>query len=169
MIKFTTTILKFEKKAEKTGWTYIDIPATQAKKLKDSKVTFRVKGSLDQYAFEKIALLPMGEGHFILPINATMRKNVGKREGEKLTVTLALDESKRILSPDLMACLEEDHQAMTFFKSLAPSHQQYFSNWIESAKTTQTKTKRIVMAVIGLSKKQDYGEMIRSNKTTPFN
>ena len=34
MIEFTTTIHKFDKKGEKTGWTYIEISAAQAGKIK---------------------------------------------------------------------------------------------------------------------------------------
>ena len=63
MVKFTTAILKFDKKGEKTGWTYIVISADIARKLKPgNKKSFRVKGKLDHYSFAKTALLPMGEG-----------------------------------------------------------------------------------------------------------
>ena len=69
MLKFNTTILRFDKKGEKTGWSYIEISAKQANQLKPgSKVSFRVKGKLDSYAIEKVALLPMGEGSFIMPL-----------------------------------------------------------------------------------------------------
>jgi hypothetical protein len=34
MVEFTTTIKKFDKQGDKTGWTYIEIPATIALKLK---------------------------------------------------------------------------------------------------------------------------------------
>jgi hypothetical protein len=45
MIKFTATLLKFDKQGEKTGWTYIEIPADLAQKLKPgNKKIFRVKG-----------------------------------------------------------------------------------------------------------------------------
>jgi len=165
VIKFTTTILRFDKKGEKTGWSYIEISAAQARKLKpDNKVSFRVKGHLDQYSFEKLALLPMGGGNFILPVNGSIRKSIGKKHGDKVTVSLEPDERKLTLSNDLMICLSEDPQALTFFRTLPRSHQLYFSKWIESAKTTHTKTKRIVMAVVGLGKKQGYPEMIRVNK-----
>ncbi|TFH06631.1 MAG: DUF1905 domain-containing protein, partial [Nitrosomonadales bacterium] len=80
MIQFTTAIHKFDKKGEKTGWTYIEIVASQAKKLKPgSKVSFRVKGSLDHHRIEKTALIPMGDGNFILPLNGQMRKAIGKK------------------------------------------------------------------------------------------
>jgi hypothetical protein len=171
MLKFTTTIQRFNKMGEKTGWQYIEISAAQAKKLKASNVSihssrqaFRVKGSIDLFAIQKTALLPMGNGNFILPMNNTIRKAIGKKHGDKVTVSFELDERKLILSPDLLACLKEDPEAMNFFKSLPPSHQQYYSKWIESAKTPQTKTKRIVMSMNGFARKMGYGEMMRANK-----
>ncbi|MBL0742077.1 YdeI/OmpD-associated family protein [Chryseolinea lacunae] len=164
-VQFTTTILKFETKGEKTGWSYVEITAAQANKLKpDNKVSFRVKGKLDGHAIEKIALLPMGNGTFILPLNLTMRKAIGKDRGEKVKVALELDDRELKISRDLLVCLAEDPEAEKFFKSLPPSHQRYFSKWIESAKTAPTKTRRIVMAMTAFAKKQGYSEMMRANK-----
>ncbi len=169
MTTFTTTIQKFEKKGEKSGWTYIEISAAHARKLKpDSKVSFRIKGSLDHFKFEKIAVLPMGDGNFIMPLNATVRKAIGKKEGDKVKVVMEADESKMIISPDLIACLKEDLDAMKFFKSLPGSHQLYFSNWIESAKTAPTKTRRIVTAMVAFSKKQGFSEMMRFYRDQNF-
>ena len=164
MLHIVTSIERFDKKGEKTGWHFIEISAAKAKKLKDSKVSFRVKGTIDALTIQKTALIPMGNGDFILPLNTTIRKAIGKKHGDKITLNLELDERKLILSPDLMSCLKEDPAALQFFKSLSPSHQQYYSKWIESAKTTQTKTKRIVMAMEGFSKKLGYPEMMRANK-----
>lgn len=166
MIQFTATIHKFAKQGEKTGWTYIEISASQAKKLKpDTKVSFRVKGTLDSFKIKQIALLPMGEGNFIMPLNADMRKATGKKLGDKLKVSLEADDSEFNFSEDFMACLQDDPLAYDFFQTLTGSHQKYFSKWIDSAKTSYTKTNRIVMAVTALSKKQGYPEMIRANKT----
>lgn len=169
MLQFIAIIQKFDKKGEKTGWTYIEISALQTKKLKpETKVSFRVKGTLDQYQFEKVALLPMGDGNFILPINGTMRKAIGKKQGDKIKVVMERDDRKMTISPDLMACLKEDPEALKFFKSLPGSHQLYFSKWIESAKTAQTKTKRIVTAMVAFNKKLGYSEMMRSYRDQNF-
>lgn len=171
MLHFATTIQRFDKKGEKTGWHFVEISATQAKKLKDGKTSmpsgrraFRVKGTIDALAIQKTALIPMGNGDFILPLNATLRKAIGKKHGDKITLNLELDERKLILSPDLLSCLKEDPAALKFFKSLPPSHQQYYSKWIESAKTAATKAKRIVISMEGFGKKQGYAEMMRANK-----
>jgi len=165
MITFTTRILKFADNREKTGWTYIEISKRQANQLKpDTRVSFRVKGLLDSHPIQKVSILPMGDGKFILPFNASMRKGTGKRAGDEITVKLEVDERSLTLPADFVRCLKDDPRAYDFFKALPKSHQNYFGKWIESAKTASTKTKRITMAVIALGSEQGYPEMIRANK-----
>lgn len=165
MVTFTTRILKFGKQGEKTGWTYIEISAHQAEQLKPgSRVGYRVKGKLDQLVIKQVAILPMGEGTFILPLNATMRKAIGKKEGDKITVALSVDEREIALSPDLLECLKDEPALMKVFKNLPGSHQKYYSRWIESAKTAPTKAKRIALALDSFAKKQSFSEMMRANK-----
>lgn len=165
MVDFITTIRKFGKLGEKTGWSYILITEKQAEQLNPGcKKTFRVKGQLDDFKFERTAILPMGNGEFILPMNATIRKGTGKKVGDKINVTLDLDPRPLKPSADFMKCLKDDNRAYDFFKTLPKGHQNYFTNWIESAKTLPTKTKRITMALIGLGIGQGFGEMIRANK-----
>jgi hypothetical protein len=165
MIQFTGTLKQFEKQGEKTGWTYIEIPADIAQKLKPgNKRSFRVKGKLDAYKIAGIALLPMGGGSFIMAVNATMRKGIGKRKGAMVKIQLEEDKKGFQFNKDFMDCLADEPVAKEFFKTLAGSHQKYFSKWIDDAKTEPTKTKRIAWAVTALSKKQGYSEMIRSHQ-----
>lgn len=167
MITFTATLSKYDKNGEKSGWTFIEISAQQAGKINPGvKVGYRIKGSIDQYAFEKVAIMPVGEGRFIMPINAIMRKALGKKRGDKVKVQMALDERKIPLSSDLMKCLKGEPIALTFFKGLPKSHQNWFSKWVESAKTMQTKTKRITQILIACSKEQGFSEMMRENRQT---
>jgi hypothetical protein len=169
MITFKTTIQKFGKQGEKTGWSYIEISKTRAEKLNPGvKTSFRVKGKLDDFAIEKTALLPMGEGSFILPMNATIRKATGKKHGDSIVVAFELDERPLKPSSDFMRCLKDDDRAYHFFQTLPKSHQNYFSKWIDSAKTSETKAKRITMAVIALNSNQGYSEMMRANKRPKY-
>lgn len=164
MVSFTATILKFGEKGEKTGWTYIEIPGDIAEQLKPgTKTSFRVKGRLDGFVIKGVSLIPMGGGNFIMALNATMRKGVRKSKGAMVEVQLAVDKPYEIL-PELLECLADEPDAMAFFKQLPRSHRNYFSRWIEAAKTDATKAKRIAQAVNALSKQQGYGEMIRSMK-----
>ena len=165
MVRFTTTLLKFEKQGEKTGWTYFEVPADLAQKLKPgNKKEFKVKGKLDNYSINRVSLLPMGGGIFIMPVNAEMRKAIGKRHGAMVKVQLQADDSAFVFNADFMECLEYEPKAKEHFKSLTGSHQRYFSKWIDSAKTEPTKTKRIAMAVNALAKKWGYPEMLRDSQ-----
>ena len=162
MIQFTAEILKFKEQGEKTGWTYIEIPAEIAQKLKPgSKKSFRVKGKLDNYAIEKVALLPMGEGDFIIPINAAMRKGIRKTKGATIKVSLEEDPRGIEINAEFMDCLADEPKALKFFNSLSKSHQTYFSKWIDSAKTDATRAKRIAESVNGLAQGKDFGRMLR--------
>ncbi|GAL86388.1 hypothetical protein MYP_3617 [Sporocytophaga myxococcoides] len=165
MIKFNTIILQFEEKGEKTGWSYIEIPKDVSLQLQPSgKKSFKVKGKLDTYEFKGISLLPMGDGNYIMALNASVRKAIKKNKGAMLVVELTIDTEEKRLSEDFMTCLEDEPNALKFFQSLPKSHQRYFSDWIESAKTESTKTKRIAMSVNGLAMGLGYGEMIRMYK-----
>jgi hypothetical protein len=163
MVQFTTTIHQFEEKGEKTGWTYIEVPADLAEKLKpNNKKSFRVKGKLDDYPIIRVALIPMGGGSFIMAINAAMRKGMGKRKGAMLKVHLEPDESKFKIDKELLDCLADEPKALARFQKMPPSHQHYYSKWIAEAKTAPTKAKRIAMTVTSMVKGLDFGEMLRA-------
>ncbi|RYU94487.1 YdeI/OmpD-associated family protein [Emticicia agri] len=165
MVTFNTNLQKFEKQGEKTGWTYIVVPATIANQIKpNTRTTYRVRGKLDNYPIKQVALLPMGDGDYIIPINDAMRKGIRKEEGASVEVSLEIDTDEFKISEDLLVCLEDEPKALEFFNSLPPGHQRYFSNWIEGVKSIEIKSKRISQAVWGLSKGMDFGAIIRHFK-----
>ncbi|MEQ1675681.1 MAG: YdeI/OmpD-associated family protein [Chitinophagaceae bacterium] len=165
MVKFTTTIHRFESKGEKTGWTYFEVPIDLAQELKPgNKKEFKVKGKLDAHPIKRVSLFPMGGGKFILVLNAALRKAIGKKHGAMLKVQLEADNSEFIFNKDFIDCLNDEPVANKFFQSLAGSHQRYFSKWIDDAKTEPTRVKRIALAVNALAKQWGYGEMIRAQK-----
>jgi Domain of unknown function (DUF1905)/Bacteriocin-protection, YdeI or OmpD-Associated len=163
MISFKTTLQKFEEKGDKTHWTFIRIPAHIAQQINPNvRISYRVKGKFDDFPINQVALLPMGEGDFIIPFNNKFRKGTGKKkEGTSIEVSLEIDTSEFRMSEDLMACLDDEPNALIFFETLPKAHQKYFSNWIESAKTIETKSKRISQTVIACSRSMGYGEMVR--------
>lgn len=165
MIQFSTTIHKFGQKGEKTGWTYVELPADLCEQLKPgNRKEFKVKGKIDRHPIVRQSLIPMGGGKFIMPLNAEMRKAIGKKQGAMVTLRLQEDKSEFVFNTDFMTCLEDDPVSLAYFKSLPGSHQRYFSKWIDSAKTAPTREKRIVMAVNALGRKWGFAEMLRAEK-----
>lgn len=165
MVHFKTILDKFGEKGEKSGWTYFTVPAHIAQELNPGvKVGYRVKGKIDNFPIKMVALLPMGEGDFIIPFNQNFKKGTGKKEGATIEVTLEIDTDEFIISEELVACLEDEPKALAAFNKMPKSHQKYYSNWVESAKTFETKSKRITQCVFGLANGMDYGQTLRHFK-----
>jgi hypothetical protein len=165
MVKFSTTILKFDQQGEKTGWTYITIPAKIAQQLKPgNKKSFRVKGKLDDFAITKVSLLPMGEGDFIMPLNAVVRKGIRKQKGAMVKVQLSIDASPILPPSELIECMADEPEALQYFNSLPQSHRNYFTKWIDSTKTDTTKAKRIALVIKTMIRKMDFGAMLREDR-----
>ena len=167
MIKLTAIIEKFDQKGEKTGWTYLDIPSELASDLKaDCKVSFRVKGQIDTVKFEGIALAPMGEGNFILPLKKEIQKKIGKSKGATVALQITEDKGFKLEMPeDLESCLCDVGGSMEQFNGMPKSHQNYYFNWINAAKTDSTRVKRIAQTIEAMVKKMDFGQMIKHNKS----
>ena len=164
-LSFETTILKFKTKGDKTNWTYILVGHDIAEKLKPGfRRSFRIKGTLDHLKIEKTALIPAGEGNFILAVNAGMRKQLKKDVGSKIKVRIMPDEEPPPINAELVECLKDEPAAWKNFEALARSHQLYFSNWVNSAKTITTRTERIAHSVTAMLKNWNFGELIRSLK-----
>ncbi|NCI45980.1 YdeI/OmpD-associated family protein [Sediminibacterium soli] len=165
MVQFTAIIQQFEEQGEKTGWTYIELPPAIAGQLKPgTRQSFRVKGRLDKHRIEGVALLPMGGGRFIIPINAAMRKGIRKKKGAMLEAVLSVDTKPLAIPPEFLECLEDEPIAKAFFNELKLSHRNYYTKWLTGVKTETARTKRISQAITALSKKQDFGTMIRNMK-----
>ena len=166
MIQFGAVIKKFSSQAEKTGWTYVEIPSSVAEQVKPGyKKSFRIKGRIENYKIEKTSILPSGNGDFILPLNKTMRHGIRKPVGSRITLKIEEDRSIIKMDADLMTCLKEEPHALARFSLLAPSHQRYFSKWISEAKTQETKVRRIGLTVDAMLKAMDFGETIRAART----
>ena len=163
MVEFTTIILQFAEQGEKTGWSYIEIPADIAQQMKPgNKKSFRVRGMLDALAVSGMALMPMGEGNFIMALKAEVRKGIRKNAGAMLHVKLEEDIDYKVGMPDdLQECFDFEPEAFEFFNSLAKSHREYFIKWIEGAKTNETRARRVINTVNAMLRKWPYNVMLR--------
>ena len=162
MISFKALLQKFGSKGEKTGWTFIDIHEKIANKIKPGcKKSFRVKGKIDDHVIKALALTPMGDGNFILALNAIIRKSIKKIHGAFVEVQLEEDMDKLEPDAELITCLKDEPDAYTYFKNLPASHQNWFSNWIKAARTQNTKTKRMATVVTSCLHKLSFPEMMK--------
>ena len=166
MITFKAEIERFHDMGEKTGWTYVFIPLAIANQIKsDCRKSFRVKGYLDQVAIEGVSMVPMGEGNFIIALNGALRKKLRKEKGAVLELSLTEDTTFKIEMPeDLEICLSDEAHLMQNFLKQPKSHQNYYINWLNTAKTETTRTKRIVKIISAMDQGWDFGTMMRDGK-----
>lgn len=166
MITFKAEIERFHDMGEKTGWTYVFIPLAIANQIKsDCRKSFRVKGYLDQVAIEGVSMVPMGEGNFIIALNGALRKKLRKEKGAVLELSLTEDTTFKIEMPeDLEICLSDEAHLMQNFLNQPKSHQNYYINWLNTAKTEATRTKRIVKIISAMDQGWDFGTMMRDGK-----
>jgi hypothetical protein len=165
MVTFKAILEQYNNNGEKTGWTYILLPAAIAEKLQPgSRKGFRVKGSLDAHPINGVAVLPVGGGDFIIPVNATMRKGIKKLKGATVVVSLQVDQADIVPSPAFQLCLEEDELALQQFNALSKSHRNYFIKWVDGVKSEEAVAKRIAQALDALSKGMDFVGMMQYHK-----
>jgi len=130
----------------KGGWTYAEIPEIpQDKRQPFGWVT--VRGSIDGYPLKHYKLMPMGQGRAFLPVRAEIRKQIRKEAGDTVRVVLYRDEAPMETPEEIVECLQLEPGAYEQFEKLPPSHRKAYLDWIESAKTDETRTRRINQAI----------------------
>lgn len=128
-------------------WTFAPIPKELASRT-GLRSHQRVKGSVDGAPFSS-SLMPRGGGIFFLVVNAALREQIGKHEGDAVSVRLEIDTApvKVVLPADLRRALAGDAKARRAFGSLAPSHRKAFATWVGSAKQEETRRRRAAKAL----------------------
>lgn len=88
-------------------------------------------------------------GQSLISVSAAVRDATGLAAGDAIHVTLTLNETPQIVDipPDFAAALRTHPGAETFFASLSNSLQRYHLDNIASAKTDETRQRRIGTAV----------------------
>jgi GrpB-like predicted nucleotidyltransferase (UPF0157 family) len=88
-------------------------------------------------------------GKCMLSISAAIRKETGLKGGDKIHVTLSLADSPRevVMPVDFEAALKAEPALAKFFAKLSNSLQRYHVDNINSAKSADTRQRRIEKAV----------------------
>jgi hypothetical protein len=141
MPKFKTTIML----AEDMNATGIVVPDDVVAKLGQGKKP-KVVVSLKGYSYRSTVAV-MG-GKFMLPLAKEHRDKAGVKGGDKVEVTLEVDDAPREVEvpKDLAAALKKAG-ARAAFDKLAFTHRKEHVRSIEEAKAAETRTRRIEKAV----------------------
>ena len=137
---------QLEKFPGKGGWTYVILPEIpQSIKRKFGMV--KVKGRIDDYELMGYNLMPMGTGQLFLPVKAEIRKKIGKKEGDWVSIELYADNSALAIPEELIDCLKDEPKAYANFMKLGEGAQKEYRDWVYSAKKDETKVTRIAKMI----------------------
>ena len=129
--------------------TGIEVPAAVVTKLGSSKKP-AVRVTIKGYTYRS-TVASMG-GRFMLPISAEVREAASVAAKDKVDVDVELDTAPREVTvpPDFAHALSSDVAARRFFEGLSFSNKQRIVIAIESAKTPETRERRITKSVAAL-------------------
>lgn len=135
-----------EKFQGKGGWTFVRIPEI----MQNPNTPFgwvRVRGTIDDFEISNYNLQPMGNGILFLPVKAEIRKNINKKEGDFVHITLFANNLPTEIPEELKLCLMDEPNAYETFLSYTTSEQKTFIQWIYAAKTDTIKVERIAKTI----------------------
>jgi Domain of unknown function (DUF1905)/Bacteriocin-protection, YdeI or OmpD-Associated len=147
-VEFTAEIRSHE-----GGGAYVEFPR-DVEKLYGVKGRVPVRVTFDGEAYRG-SMVRMGLPKHILLILKEIRDKLGKGPGDRIRVTVELDDAPRVvvLASDVEAAYKRAG-VLDAYRALSFTHQREYANWIEEAKQAGTRAGRIAKAA----------DMIKSGK-----
>ena len=126
--------------------TGIEVPASVIESLGGGKRPPVVVG-FSGYSYR--TTIGVMSGRYLIPVSAEHRAAAGVQAGDTLTVTLTLDDAPREVEvpADLASALKAHPDARRTFDALPPSHRKAHVVSVTSAKTDETRQRRIAKAI----------------------
>lgn len=114
----------------------------------------RVVCTLNGLETYQCALLPKGDGAYLITVNKKLRDTLRIREGSRLQVTLQKDESEFGLPmpEELDALLDEDREGADWFYALTPGKQRTLLYIVQSIKNSDLRLTRSIAVLDHLKK-----------------
>ena len=115
---------------------------------------FPVVATVNGYTWRTTVMRMRGE--FLLGLNCAVRDAAGVEAGDTVAVALDLDTAPREVEvPEPLAnALAEDPEARANFEQLAYTHRKEYARWIDDARRSETRQRRVARAL----------EMLRQGK-----
>lgn len=138
----------------KEAWTFVEI--SEIPMPKTSFGMLKVKGRIDDYEFSNVHLMPIGNGHVGLAVKSEIRKKIKKRAGDTVHITIYEDKTSLIIPEELLLCMSYEDGASEKFETYTNGQKKAFIDWINSAKTEQTKIDRIAQTILKVKKGEKF-------------
>lgn len=149
MLELFNAEVTLERFPGKGGWTYAPVGQLPFK-VKTHFGNLKVCGRLDELVLEDAHLMPVGKGLRFLPVNAELRKKLGKQAGDAVHLQLFAVEGPDTLAismADFTDCLAQIPAALGAFQQMAVAQQQAWLAWVTQADSDEQKVARIEQTI----------------------
>ena len=94
-------------------------------------------------------LVRMGSEKHILIILKSIREQTGKTFGDEIKISVELDAEEHVATvpAKLKRAFKSDKEAKSAFEKLSYTHQKEYVKWIEEAKKTETRARRVEQTI----------------------
>lgn len=139
------------RKIEGMDAAFIDFPYDVQKEF-GVRGRVKVKVTFDNYEYRG-SLVKMGHNCHLIGMTKEVRKAIWKNPGDTVHVILIKDEEPRVVEipKDLQKLFQNNDKARNSFEKLSYTHRKEYVQWIESAKKSETRVKRLQKTIGMLS------------------
>jgi hypothetical protein len=127
----------------KADIAYVSMPFN-VEQVYGTKGQVKVKATFDGHPYRGV-LSSMGAGCHIIGVRKDIRQAIGKAVGDTVKVTIEQDLEERFVDVprDLASLLSKNKKAQAFFNSLSYTNRKEYARWIDTAKKSETRTRRL--------------------------
>ena len=150
-IKFKTKLIRSP--GYESGWHFVHVEAKIGEKFEKKDGSRRVVCTINDAERFQCALLP-SDGNFVIIVNKVKRTRLGISVGDRITVELALDESKYGLPmpEELEEVLNQDPEGDRLFHALTAGKQRSLLYFIGKIKDIDQRIHNALVVVEHLKK-----------------
>ena len=135
-----------QKPEYKGAVTYVEIPEIPMAKAPFGML--KVRGRIDNYEFSNVHLMPLGNGNLVLVVKAAIKKIIKKEAPDAVHVILYEDTTPLIIPEDILLCMRYEDGVLEKLQTYTDGQKKAFIDWINSAKTKQTRVDRIAKTIM---------------------
>lgn len=139
VLRFKARLARDSGVAKTGSWTLLNFPAVVSKKLRGMT---KVEGTINGHPF-RAALGSNPSGGRSLRVNKTMRNGAGAHPGDTVKLAILGPEPAPTVPADLRIALTTFHKAKALWQDLDSDGRRVWIRWIESAKTPETRARRV--------------------------
>ncbi len=147
VFRFKARLVRHSRAAKTDSWGLLNVPKVVSKKLRGLT---KVEGTINGHPFRS-ALESNTLGGHSLRVNNAMRYGADADAGDTVKLAILGPEPAPTVPADLRVALTASHEAKTLWQDLTPMGRRDFIRWIDSAKTPQTRARRVRRTVEQLS------------------